>query len=234
MDDEGARARTGFERELLRLNDRYVVEFVEAFGLCPFARTARERGSSVRRVCWLDRLDANVLVALAENELAALEGVEVHQVILPALACTLAEFQRLATEVNQRHAERSSPRRPFFVLAPFHPAASYSDGGAARMVPFFRRTPDPTLQFVRLAVLDHIHDQRPRGTRFFDGTLEAWQALEVGPPPPPSVTEQITQTNFRLAVERGQLSKMQAVLADIFAERAALGGRFGLSSPVDP
>ena len=233
MDDDGASARAAFERELLRLNDRYVIEFVEAFGLCPFARTARERGSSVRRVLWLDRLEPGALVAYAERELAAIEGLEVAQVILPALACTPSEFQRLATEVNRLHAERAAPNRPLFVLAPFHPAASYSDASGARLVPFFRRTPDPTLQCVRLSVLDHIHDQRPRGTRFFDGSPEAWEALGAEPVSP-SVTEQITQSNFRVAVERGQLAKMRAVLADIFAERYALGGRSELVSSVGP
>jgi hypothetical protein len=233
MDDDGAAARATFERELLRLNDRYVSEFVEAFGLCPFARTARERGASARRVLWLERPDAEALVALAERELAAADGLEVSQVILPVLPCAPNEFQRLATEVNRLHAERSAPRRPLFVVAPFHPAASYSDANGSRLVPFFRRAPDPTLQFVRLAVLDHIHDQRPRGTRFFDGSLEAWEALR-GEQPPPSVTEQITQSNYRAAVERGQLAKMRAVLADIFAERYALGGRSELSSSVGP
>ncbi|HEU4406466.1 MAG TPA: DUF1415 family protein [Polyangiaceae bacterium] len=233
MDEEGARVRSDVERELLRLNERYIVEFIEAFGLCPFSRTARERGAVVRRVLWLDRPDPAPVVAFVEGELAALEAVEVGLVILPALACPAGAFQHFATEVNGLHAERAAPARPAFVLAPFHPGASYSDASGARLVPFFRRTPDPTLQFVRLAVLDRIHSQRPRGTRFFDGTVEAWQALG-GEPPPPSVTEQITESNFRLAREGGQLAKMRAVLDDIFAERAALGGRFGLSSTVDP
>ncbi|MCU0685287.1 MAG: DUF1415 domain-containing protein [Polyangiaceae bacterium] len=229
--DDGERTRAAFERELLRLNDRYVVEFVEAFGLCPFARTAREKGASVRRVLWLDRPDAEAIVTMAETELVAIEGVEVAQVIFPQIGCGANEFQRLAAEVNRLHAERAAPKRPVFVLAPFHPEAPYSEAAGARMVPFFRRTPDPTLQFVRLSLLDHIHDQRPRGTRFFDGTPEAWQALGVEAPPL-SVTEQITQSNFRLAVEKRKLAEMSAVLADIFAERSALGGLFGLSSRV--
>lgn len=233
MNDEGARTRAAFERELLRLNDRYVVEFVEAFGLCPFSRSAREKGAVLRRVFWLDRPEPGPVLAFVEGELAALEGVEVCLAIFPTLGCSSGEFQHFATEVNRLHAERAAPRRPTFVLAPFHPGASYNDASAARLVPFFRRSPDPTLQFVRLAVLDRIHDQRPRGTRFFDGTIEAWQALG-GEPPPPSVTEQITESNFRLARAGGAWSKMRAVLDDIFAERAAIGGRFGLSSPVDP
>jgi hypothetical protein len=233
MDDDGARARTALERELLRLNERYVVEFVEAFGLCPFSRAAREKGAVLRRIVWLERPDPGPVLAFVEGELGRLEGVEICLLILPAIGCNPGEFQHFATEVNRLHAERAAPGRPAFVLAPFHPGASYSDASGARLVPFFRRAPDPTLQFVRLAVLDRIHGQRPHGTRFFDGTVEAWQALG-GAPPPPSVTEQITETNFRLAVGGGELEKMRAVLDDIFAERAALGGRFRLSSPVDP
>ena len=39
-----------FVREVLRINERYLREVIEAFNICPFARRGRERRQIVREV----------------------------------------------------------------------------------------------------------------------------------------------------------------------------------------
>jgi len=50
-------------------------------------------------------------------------------------------------------AETDSPAPQAFLIAAFHPFAADTFATAPQLVSFIRRTPDPTLQFVRASLL---------------------------------------------------------------------------------
>lgn len=207
-----------FEREVLRINARYNEEVVERFGLCPYARPARAAGSSVRLVCAIREPDVDAVLA----EIVRLEGephVEVGQIVMPQLALDARAYVDFIARVGERNAARfPAGKRPVFVHAAFHPELPYDTDTGPKLVPFFRRSPDPLMQVVRLAVLDALHATRPRGTAFFDGTPEELMRL-LSEKPAKSITERITDDNHRAALA-GMLDQAKAAMADIAADRA--------------
>ena len=218
-------AAPALEEEVLRINARYNAEFIEAFSLCPYARPARATGHSVREVLWLREPSPAEAVKATEKRLQD-ASVEVVQSIFPLLRVDAGTFQQFAVDTaNQMHPDRE---RPTFVIAAFHPELPYSAATPARLVPFFRRSPDPLLQFVRLSVLDALHGSRPRGTFFFDGPLTALPDLLASRPP--SITDRITDDNHAAAMN-GTFAAMQAVLENIAADRLRSYAPFALRSP---
>ena len=204
-----------FEEEVLRINDRYNREVVEALHVCPFARGARLAGTSVRRVVLGATVTMEAMVAVIE----ALERepeVEVAQVLFPRVALDARAFQEFASGLGPVNAARHAPSRPIFVHAAFHPALPYFTDTPPRLVPFFRRSPDPMIQLVRLATLDAVHESKPRGTQFFGGDPRAVLALLAERPE--SVTDRITRENHEAAMAGG-LARVDAILADIAEDR---------------
>jgi hypothetical protein len=213
MEPPGANA--DFEAEVLRINRRYNLEFVEAFALCPYAMPARKEGTSLSYVLWLQEPQEEQALHQLLPYLAD-PAVEVLQIIFPLLLVPATVFQRFVTRLGSC-LDKATVGKGKFVLASFHPELPYSCATAARLVPFFRRSPDPLVQVVRLAVLDAIHQHRPRGTLFFDGSAEALQRLLAEKKP--SVTEHISSVNYEAALG-GKLPRMEEVLRDIDADRA--------------
>ena len=207
---------TALEEQVLRINGRYNAELIESHQLCPYARGARLAGSSVRRVVGVTEASVGAVLAVI-GELEARPEVEVAQLIFPLLELGPGAFQDFATEVGRANAARG-PGRPVFVHAAFHPDLPYSAESGPRLVPFFRRSPDPLIQLVRLSVLDAIHASRPRGTMFFQGSPEEMAAVLRDRPE--SVTDLITRENHERAAAGG-LAAMAAVLDDIATDRDA-------------
>jgi hypothetical protein len=217
-------AAPSFTDEVLRINDRYNREIIEAYQVCPFARGARQSGASAKRVLLVtsDLLTAMLGVAA---EIERDPRTEVAQVILPLVGLSARAFQDFAAELGQANAARHAPARPILVHAAFHPELPYATDTPARLVPFFRRSPDPMIQLVRLSVLDAVHENRPRGTQFFAG--DPRQALAMLEARPESVTDRITRENHEMAVTDGDLAKLIAIADDIRADRRASYARFG-------
>ena len=70
-------SESGFAGEVLRINERFLVEVVEALGLCPWAEGARKTGALKREVI-LDAIfqksrEELVIAAAAPSERAARE-----------------------------------------------------------------------------------------------------------------------------------------------------------------
>lgn len=211
-----------FEAEVLRINGRFNAEIIEALSVCPYAAPARRAGGSVRRVLASKEVTADDLLEVA-GELAADDTVEVAQVILPRVrldAKAMLELgQRFGALNAARAAERTKAKRPTFVHAVFHPELPYKVDTPAQLVPFFRRSPDPFVQMVRLAVLDDLHSKRPRGTQFFDGSPDDLARL-LAEKPVKSITDVIGEDNHRGAIEGKNLARIEAILADILVDRA--------------
>jgi hypothetical protein len=130
--------------EVTRIFERYLVEVVERHELCPWARAARERGELAVGILWGAPTLAD-WVAEAERLLAA-PATRVAMVIAPEQAVARAQLAALRDAV--------AARIPSAGVADFHPDAALDLTTPARLVPFLRRSPDPLLQLVPLALID--------------------------------------------------------------------------------
>jgi len=138
--------------EALRVNKRYVEEVVIEWELCPWAARA-----------WLDGQVTQRVFADAEPDVAAVTAFIDELWAKPEAAIGLAIFPRVDRTVGawEKFAESVRRTRDTFVAAAFHPDYRAPDGAldAARVVPFIRRTPDPTLQLVRASLVDSLRGQ---------------------------------------------------------------------------
>ena len=155
MSAAAAAAPAALVAEALRVNARYVEEVVIGWGLCPWAARAWNDGQVTQRVFTDAEPDAAPVTAFID-ELGAKPDAAIGLAIFPRVACTVGAWERFAERVRRARRE--------FLAAAFHPEYTPSadgapEGGAmaaARLVPFIRRTPDPTLQLVRASLLENL------------------------------------------------------------------------------
>ena len=142
--------------EALRLNARYVEEVVIGWGLCPWAAQAWRSGAVARRVLPDPAAGAGAVLEFID-EIAATPAVSIGLVILPRLELDAAAFGAFAERIRRAdRARRAANAAVPFLVAAFHPAFRADREAAAEagtLVPFIRRTPDPTLQLVRVSLL---------------------------------------------------------------------------------
>jgi hypothetical protein len=231
----------------LRVYERYAVEVVERFGFCPWAHAARTSGCApVRVVFSVNRDDfeesLTQLHALSDHAHHASQGAneafDVALVIYPLLDLGRLDFEDFVRRLRTR-SEDDARDLTAFAMAAFHPRAEADLGHPDRLVPFVRRTPDPTLQLVRKSALSSIKGL-DSGTQFVDvaelGSLGAgaYESPAVKP-----VRQRIAEQNLSTVRDVGTAS-IEGVLHDIFREREdgheALRLRYGQRGPrrVDP
>lgn len=199
--------------EVRRLLDRYIVEIVEAYDLCPWARAARTGGEVTAAVLWGTPSVADWTTA-AERALAA-PTTRVAMIVAPELASTPRELRAVRDEV--------AARIPATGVADFHPDAELDLATPARLVPYLRRSPDPLLQLVPLALLDSVRGQPPTADR----AAQAKMLRGVAAPLRGDVADSIAETNHtRVAGSRDEIA---AVLDDIAADRRRSYGRAGIA-----
>jgi hypothetical protein len=232
-----AGAGSGRTAAALARNDAYLRGFVEALGLCPYAKACREGGRLHRRVL-LSRGGepgtAGFAQAVSEAAAAALElerplhdSVEVALLLFPALTPALArgasgaqafdrlcaalrEELRLAHERRGAGPEGAAGPPPFYCVA-FHPDLPEDLADAHRAVAFIRRSPDPTLQLVRRTVLQAVRGYQ--GSILVDPRgLSAEQLLAVAGAR--SVSDRIAEANLA-TLRREGAGKIRALLAGI-------------------
>jgi hypothetical protein len=204
-----------WEREALRLHDRYSREIVEAFALCPWAKRARLEGKARARVL-LQEDALELRPSLGEiAELAEDAGAEVAFLIYPRLAIERQAFEDFAARVRTADAERRELGTAPFVFAAFHPDAEADTSEPERLIPFLRRTPDPTLQLLRPRVVEHVRAAAPQGTAFVDPA--SLDTLELSSPDVP-LREQIARANLD-AVRRAGVDEVRRRLDDIRRDR---------------
>lgn len=207
------------EIEALRANDRYLHAFIEEYSFCPFARGGREAGQTKRYVVHADfAAPAQLVDRLVELMLrvAADETQVVAQVIFPLIEVEPEAWIRFCDELTALgHARRGGPA--VLAFAALHPRLAYSDQNAFAMVPLFRRSPDPTIQWVRLDGLEKIYEGRDSEVRFVD-PANILTFLRDAPPPRPPLYDRIAETNRKMARRMG-LPRVEAMLAE-YAEAA--------------
>ncbi|MFO0692390.1 MAG: DUF1415 family protein [Polyangiales bacterium] len=212
--------------EAKRINLRYVVEFVEAYNLCPWAERARLDGHVAQRVCLDDDLSLEGPLAIVD-EVARDPSIEVGLLIFPRLDVDRREFERFVGRLRTGDAARAGLGGPALAMAAFHPVAEPATDSPYRLVPFIRRSPDPTIQLVRRSVLDAIRRPGDHGTDYVDPTkVDILEFLSKKRRPP--LHERVAQANLETLVELG-LDRACAVLDAIVEDRdrayAALGER---------
>jgi hypothetical protein len=210
--------RSAFAAEAKRLHERYTVEVVERFNVCPWARHARAAGEVEREVL-LQRDEAiePTLELLARIE-ADPRRLPVVIAIYPRLAIDPRGFDRFAALVRDADQKRHGGR-PVYVSATFHPDFPYDARSPASLVPFLRRSPDPSLQLVRLDVLDAARGKSDHGTYVFDFSAAAWDELRRRAAAPP-LAERIAIDNQRTVEEEGR-ERFEALFRALIADRDA-------------
>jgi len=204
-------------REAVRIYRRYQREFVEQLGVCPWAERARLEGSVVERVL-LDptpRIDP----ALREMaELAADETVEIGLLIFPQARLPRTSWERFVARLRDADAQTHPEGEVPMALAAFHPEATPAADSPGRLVPFLRRSPDPTVQLVRRAALSRVRSASEHGTGFVDPRKLDFANLVSATPPKPPLHERVAQINQEM-IEREGLEALEALFADIQRDR---------------
>ena len=195
---------TTAEAALLR-NDRYLREFVEALGLCPYAKRCREEGKLHRRVLF-GRNQA--LPAIAEVEALPEDTVEVALLIFvgePGEGAAAARaFESFCAGLR--------PHLKSFYGVAFHPALPRDLQDAHRAVQFIRRSPDATLQLVRISTLTSLRKDAA-GSRYVDParlSLEELLALQT----PLSLSDRIAEANLKTLRREGP-DRLEQLLEDL-------------------
>ena len=222
-------------------NDRFLREIVESWQSCPYAQQCRDGGRLWRAVSWTqpadveqDRAAAQVLAQIAALETsaatAAAEGKapEVALLVFPGLASlSSAAFDKLHLQVRAGY-EACWPSPRFYVVA-FHPEYPADDRTPHTLVRFFRRSPDPTLQFVERRILaelrrggDEAERVRLAAELIAAGADAEELARRLKPARDPSA--RVTARNAETFAAHGERlrANVDALVADARAERAML------------
>lgn len=201
--------------EVLRILDRYLVEIVEAYDLCPWARSARTNGELAIEIVWgSPSMDA--WIAAAHRAMAGVK-TRVAMVVAPELVIDVGDLRGVRDAVA--HAIGSAG------VAEFHPNATLDLGTPARLVRFLRRSPDPLLQLVPLSLLQSVRGAPPS----LDLAQQA-QILRghVLPPPRIEIGDRIAVENH--AMVTAHRDAVIAKLEDIADDRARSYAAAGLRS----
>jgi len=200
--------------EVRRILDRYLVEVVERYELCPWARAAREGGELAVAVAW-GSPDVAAWLAAA-RELLARPATRVAMVVAPELAIAPAELRGVRDAV--------AAQLPAAGIADFHPEAVLDLATPARLVPFVRRSPDPMLQLVPLALLASVRGAPPA----IDRAQQAHALAGGGAPPRGDVADRIAAANH--ATVTAHHAAIAATLAAIAEDRRIAYQRAGIRS----
>lgn len=214
-----------WQREAQRLHERYVIEIVEACGLCPWAERCRVQGRSAAAVLLhFDDLAFGPATAIID-EWAAGRRVDVGFFIFPRLQLDRREFDFFVARLRNIEAKRHPIGEAPFVLAAFHPNAPLDLQDPERLVPYLRRTPDPCIQALRMSTLRRMRSGTAEGTHFVDlASLEAGLSSEERQP----LRERIARANLE-TIRRMGAAQLATRIEDIQRDRdvtyAVLRGR---------
>lgn len=225
MDSIDQASDEALRRESVRLYERYQQELVESLNLCPWAKRARLDGNvrievSVQR----DRTAEHVFHAI--DSWAVDTRIEIGLVLFPRLDLDRVDFERFVAELVAADARRHELVSAPFAFAAFHPQATPDTTKPERLIPFWRRSPDPTLQLVRLSALERVRQADPPGTRFIDPKTFDFSLLKL--PKPVSLRQKISQANHETLNQLG-LQEVEARIAAIAEDRAATYRSLGMA-----
>jgi hypothetical protein len=209
--------------EAIRIYRRYAIEIVERLGLCPWAEQSRKSGRVEERVLLVEQPEvAPALAAIAE--VAARAGIEILLLLFPRLQLERRRFEHYLGAIRDADAKRHELGRIPFAMAAFHPDAEPELGDPELLIPFLRKTPDPTIQLVRRTVLERVRARSPDGTGFVD--LRLLSDYPEMPVPAPTLRERIATANRSTVLGVG-VDVVEALLAEIRRDRDESYARAG-------
>ena len=200
--------------EVLRLFERYLIEIVEHYDLCPWARSARVNGEVGVEVLW--GTPSAEAFAVAAKRLLAQPKTRVAMVLAPEGGATVSDLRGIRTRVIELV--------PGTGVADFHPDAPLDLASAGRLVPFLRRSPDPLIQLVPLSLMESM-----RGDCIVaDLAMQADILSGKAELPREDVADQIAARNHaRVAVDH---VAMAARFAEIAEDRRVSYARVGITT----
>jgi hypothetical protein len=225
-----------------RIHDRFLVEVVEALGLCPFARKSREQGRVHRPIWWVESSEPTP----DECARALAERTRTHpdvEIVLFAFVVPddhrwsdAETFASFASDVRAAHDASKTER---FFMVPFHPGFTPGPPGPRprlptpeALVPILRRTPDPVIQCVRASVLERVRAQaqvtareRLRERFAHDPVMSAM--IEKSVQADPELSADIARHNFAAVGAGAGRDTLEQTIADIARDRAAAYARPG-------
>lgn len=213
--------------ETIRLNLRYQVELIEAFNLCPWAKPARQSSNAVPLV-------DDGRPVLDQVTSAAIHDADVVFLIFPTYVGGRLDFDEFVAQLIAEDARRHRDTSPPFAMAAFHPEGPLPEPNGftpETLIPLLRRSPDPTIQLVRLSALERVRKGEPAGTSFIDPSQIDFAALlaKGGMPERPSLRQRVANTNH--AVFGGPSGpELLLAIADILGDRKYTHQRLGLAS----
>ncbi len=195
--------RRALEIAVLESNDRYLDTFLEPHSFCPFSRGGRQRAQTLRLVHYADTADFAPFLARI-HEAARDPSKLVIQVIVPMIEVSAEAWIRFCHEAtaagNEVLRAGVGGGHDVFAVAPLHPALRYTTTNPFALIPLFRRTPDPTIQWVRLDAIERLYAGRTGDTEYVDPDHVA--AFLARPRRNP-LFERIAQTNMKMAQRLG-------------------------------
>lgn len=193
------------EAAALENNDRYLQAFLEPNSFCPFSRGGRQRGQTLRFVHYADTED---LAPFFDRmlEAAADPSRLVIQIIVPMIDVSADAWSRFCHELtaagNERLRAGAGRGEDVFAVAPLHPELPYSSANPYSLIRLFRRTPDPTIQWVRLDALEALYEGRTGDTVYADADdIDSFLAQPRRSP----LFDRIAETNMKMAQRLGVL-----------------------------
>lgn len=190
-----------------RLLDRYLIEVVEAWGLCPWAFGARQKAELAVELHWGPDCEPAVAAELARHALHQ-RGARVVMLVFPELRGGGPIIEALRDELALLVPEAG--------VAAFGPHGGLDLSTPAKLVPLLRRSPDPMLQLVPFTILDELRAPlRPaelgQQARLLAGLVA---------PPPPSMIDNIARRNHAVVAPDGAARLLRA-LTELSSDRAA-------------
>jgi hypothetical protein len=146
--------------------------------------------------------------------------------IYPRIDLNRLDFEHFARRLRALDAARHATGQIPFAMAAFHPDAPPVLVSPDRLVPFLRRTPDPTLQLVRESTLSRLRGE-VNGTSFYGPALFVRNATGH-PAPEPDIRERIARANYD-TVTRVGAATLEAVFDDILRDRDETRARLAKS-----
>jgi hypothetical protein len=202
-------------RETTRIYRRFQEEFVESLAVCPWAERARVDGRVRIEVVLEPALRVSAAVETGAA-LAADPQVEIGLLIYPWATVGREAFEVFVADVRQADAKHHHRAGVPMAMAAFHPHAASDLASPARLVPFLRRSPDPTIQLVRRSALDHVRRGHAHGTGFVDPQMLTPELLFAKPKR--ALHERVALANHQ-RVEAEGVESYERVLADIQRDR---------------
>lgn len=205
--------------KVLAENASWQSQLIEAFGICPYARSCREAGRLWRDVLDVGDEDApenltQALVALHRSRQTGGQPWEIALLICPNMTMDAVHFERMIRQCGDHAAAQVQAEglEPQFLAVAFHPGLAFSPADPSKLVGFWRRSPHPTVQLVHKPTLSRLHDAR-LPTKYVDPEdLEAVQAL-LGQTVSGDLADRIALANWRTYhAQNGELLARSAQL----------------------